>query len=69
MSAWRQVSNSPLLNTDRMPVPGGWLYATYLYPLGGTTPVHMSTTFVPDSGREWEAAYSTYQRVTQQEGR
>jgi hypothetical protein len=61
--SWRKVSTDAYLSTDRLPVPGGWLYRTVY--IGR----EVSTTFVPDSGREWEAAYSTYQRVTQQEGR
>ena len=59
---WRVVSTGACF-TDRMPVPSGWLYRTTY------AAKSVSTTFVPDSGREWEAAYSTYQRVTQQEGR
>jgi hypothetical protein len=63
---WKAVSTGQQLYTDRLPVPGGWLYRTAFY---NGAPISVATTFVPDSGREWEAAYSTYQRVTQQEGR
>lgn len=69
---WRVVSTGQRLCTDRLPVPGGWLYRTTYAgqnELVEFDPRAVTTTFVPDSGKDWQAAYSTYQRVTQQEGR
>jgi hypothetical protein len=64
---WHPISKADWADTDRLPVPGGWLYRTAFYT--GGAPISVCTTFVPDSGKDWQAAYSTYQRVTQQEGR
>lgn len=44
---WEIVSESKGENTERMPVPGGWIYRTVIYPYHEGESASVAMVFVP----------------------